>query len=275
MALIYTTIQHAFRKKHGLTINEYTLTDMVYHLSNNAASAVPGWCYMSKIEMAKELDFSKPTVMNLTKKMITKGFIFKHPVTKHLKTTQAWQKVYFTGGKESLPPAQNVPTGGKESLLNDGKESLPNNNNIYNNINNSLISEIKISDVPLDLVEYYTIAFKFQELIIKNLEDRNAPAAIQKQAKFKKWVDPIRLMMKNDKVTKQNLIAAYNYLNSPAADFWQQNILSTTNLRKNISKLLANAHKPSTAPPAEATETWLQKQETKFKAGLAAIQKES
>lgn len=274
MALIYTTIQHPFRKKHGLTINEYTLTDMVYHLSNNTASDVPGWCYMSKIEMAKELDFSKPTVINLTKKMIEKGFIEKHPITRHLRTTAKWQNVYFTNGKESLPQGNLVVDNGKESLPKSGKESLPNNNNIYNNINNLLLSEIKISDVPNELKDYYKISLKFQELIISNLEKRNSPAGVQKKGKFKKWVDPVRLMMSNDGVTKENLIAAYNYLNSPAADFWQKNILSTTNLRKNISKVLAQAHKPIANETEQGKKTWMEKQTDEFNKGLEALNKD-
>ena len=271
MPLIYTTIQHPFRKKHGLTINEYTLVDMVYHLSNNASSDVPGWCFMSKIEMGKELSFSKPTVINLTKKMVEKGFIEKHPITRHLRTTAKWQKVYFTNGKESLPTVKKVVESGKLSLLESGKESLPNNNNIYNNINNSLLSEIKISDVPSELVDYYKISLKFQELIIKNLEKRNSPAGIQKKAKFKKWVDPIRLMLTSDGVSKDNLIAAYNYLNSTNGDFWQKNILSTTNLRKNISKVLAQAHEPIKGVSDGEKSTWMQKQNAEFKKGLSNL----
>ena len=271
MALIYTTIQHPFRKSNDLTINEYTLTDMVYHLSNNSASDVPGWCYMSKVEMAKELDFSKPTVINLTNKMIDKGFIEKHPVTRHLRTTSKWQKVYFTDGKENLPKVNLVDESGKESLPKSGKESLPNNNNIYNNIYNSLISEIKISDVPDELKNYYKIALKFQQLIIKNLEDRKSPAGTQKKAKFKKWVDPIRIMMVSDGVTKEQLITAYNYLNSPAADFYQTNVLSTVSLRKNISKLVSEANKPVKNQSPSESKSWMQKQTDEFNKGLAAL----
>lgn len=275
MGLIYTTIQHNFRKMHSLTINEYTLTDMVYHLSNNVSSSVPGWCYMSKIEMGKELDFSKPTVINLTKKMIDKGFIEKHPVTRHLRTTSKWQKVYFTDGKESLPKGKNVSKIGKESLLESGKESLPNNNNIYNNIYKSLLSEIKISDLPKELQSNFKIAFKFQQLFIKNLEKRNSPAGIQKNAKFKKWVDPIRLMLDNDSVTKEHLIAVYNYLDSPISDFWQKNILSTVSLRKNISRVLAEAHKPIKNETSEGKKTWMQKQNEQFAKGFDDLIKDN
>ena len=242
MALIYTTIQHAFRKKHGLTINQYTLADMVYHLSNNAASDVPGWCYMSKVEMASELDFSKPTVINLTKIMIEKGFIIKHPVTKHLKTSKKWQNVYFTDGKESLPTVNNVGDDGKESLPDDGKESLPNNNNIYNNIHNILLSKIKISDVPQELEFCYKVALKFQDLIKKNLIARNSPVGKVEDAKFKNWVQPVQMMMKYDQVSREMLLSVYDYLKGPDSTFWKPTILSTSSLRNNITQMLAQAN---------------------------------
>ena len=131
--LIYTTIRHNFRRKQGLTCNEYILADMIYHLCNNANSKVMGWCYMSREEMGKQLGLSKQTALTLIKKLIVKGFIEKDEGTKFLRTTKNWDAVYFS--EDGLPPVKKVYQGGKESLPDSGKESLPYNYNLDNNNN--------------------------------------------------------------------------------------------------------------------------------------------
>ncbi len=104
MALTFTTIQHAFRKSHGLSMNEYTLCDMIYHLSTKPSTSVPGWCYMTKASMGKELGVTKQAVLNMLDRLISGGFLIKNDETKFLQTTEKWQEVYdFNDGKESLP----------------------------------------------------------------------------------------------------------------------------------------------------------------------------
>lgn len=141
MSLKFTTIQHDFRKSHLLTCNEYVLADMVYFLSTNPQSKVPGWAYKSRTSMADDLGISKQTILNLLKSLEEKGLIEKNPVSAFLRTTAEWNKVYFTTGKESLPPVQKSgkESGltGKESLPHAGKESLPYNNSLDNNNDNN------------------------------------------------------------------------------------------------------------------------------------------
>lgn len=110
--------------------------------------------------------------------------------------------------------------------------------NKVNNINNSLLSEIKISDVEISQVIYFEIALAFQKLFIKNLKEKNAPAANQEKAKYKAYVDPIRLMMTVDKVTKEQITKVYKYLGSIEGEFWKSNILSTSKLREKFQQLL-------------------------------------
>jgi hypothetical protein len=137
--LQYTTIQHAFRKHYGLTLNEYILADMIYHLSHPAKSSIAGWCYMTKERMAEEIGLSKVSVMTLLKKLIEMGFIIKDEDTKFLQTTAKWNAVYdLTIGKETLPILV-------KKVYRGGKETLPNN---YNNNNDNLVikkKEIKIN----------------------------------------------------------------------------------------------------------------------------------
>lgn len=128
--------------------------------------------------------------------------------------------------------AEEQPRNTTNTLKQDNKD------NKDNNINNSLLSEIKISDVEISQVIYFEIALAYQKLFIKNLKEKNAPAANQEKAKYKAYVDPIRLMMTVDKVTKEQLTKVYKYLGSIEGEFWKSNILSTSKLREKFQQLL-------------------------------------
>ena len=128
--------------------------------------------------------------------------------------------------------AEEQPRNTTNTLKQDNKD------NKDNNINNSLLSEIKISDVEISQVIYFEIALAFQNLFIKNLKEKNAPAANQEKAKYKAYVDPIRLMMTVDKVTKEQITKVYKYLGSIEGEFWKSNILSTSKLREKFQQLL-------------------------------------
>lgn len=119
-------------------------------------------------------------------------------------------------------------------------------------LNNSLLSEIKISDDKIffiinnqeietdqNALEYFTIAEKFRNLFIKNLKEKGSPFVHQEKATFKNYVSPIRLMIENKEATIAQLREAYSFLNSVDGEFWKSNILSTTALRKQISTLIA------------------------------------
>jgi hypothetical protein len=110
-----------------------------------------------------------------------------------------------------------------------------------NDINKKILSEIEISDVPVDLQLYFNIAKNFQNLFIKNLTEKNAPTINQAKATFKNYVDPIRLAITNNECTINDLRDVWEYLDSPQNEFWKNNILSTATLRKQIVKLIMSA----------------------------------
>ncbi len=125
-------------------------------------------------------------------------------------------------------------------------------------LNNSLLSEIKISDckgffivqenniqITKNELEHFTTARSFQELFIKNLKEKSSPFSQQQNAKFKNYVNPIRIMIEKEEATIQQLREAYKYLDSQEGDFWKSNILGTDSLRKQLPKLLA---KKNTSP---------------------------
>ena len=131
--LTYTNIQHVFRKINGLSCNEYVLCDMIYFLSTNPKNTAGGWCYSKRETLADDLGLTKQGVLKMIDKLIEKGFIIKHDVTKFLRTTERWNAVYF----ENEPSVNKVYPTSEKSLPNDGKQSLPINNNNTNNKTNS------------------------------------------------------------------------------------------------------------------------------------------
>lgn len=146
-------------------------------------------------------------------------------------------------------------------IQNDTDKSKSKSKEIDINIilNKSLLSEIKISDnkkffifndlsleVNEEQIGYFKSAIAFQKLIIKNLKEKHSPTTQIENAKYKTFVDPIRLMFEKDRITKPQLLEAYNYLNSPEGEFWKSNILSTVKLREKLPVLLAKKNTKTT-----------------------------
>lgn len=109
----------------------------------------------------------------------------------------------------------------------------------------TLLTEIEISDLEDFEFEYFEISKAFQNLFIKNLEEKEAPSEKVKKAKFKQFTNPIRLMMQKDKITKDQLTQVFKFLGSPEGDFWKPIILSTEKLRKNFNQLILKSKTPN------------------------------
>jgi hypothetical protein len=138
----------------------------------------------------------------------------------------------------------NANKGGMQGGMHGGSIQLKEEEEeeVYN-INNKLLSEIEISDVEVSLQNYFIIAKNFQELFIRNLTEKSISTVTQKNAKFKNYVTPIRLMIENNECTLQDLRDVWSYLSSPKSEFWKKNILSTTKLREQIVKLIFETKK--------------------------------
>jgi len=141
----------------------------------------------------------------------------------------------------SVESVEQVPTNPTDSV----NVSVSVNDNVSVNdillkkeTKKSLLSEIKISDLEINEIQYFEIALAYQKLFIKNLKEKNAPAANQEKATYKNYVTPIRLMMSSDGVTKEQLTLVYKYLGSVEGEFWKSNILSTSKLREKFQQLL-------------------------------------
>jgi hypothetical protein len=107
---------------------------------------------------------------------------------------------------------------------------------------NILLSEVKTSDLVDLEITYFEIAKAFKELFIKNISENGGSNQNQKNAKYKNYTDPIRLMMEKDGVTRDQIIKVWKFLGSQEGDFWKSNILSTQKLREKFSQLIIKAN---------------------------------
>ena len=123
MSQFYTTIIHPLRKQFKLSCNEYCVLDTIMRMQNNEAN----WCYMSRETMAKDLDLSKQSIINIIKKLIEAGLVQQNTITKHLRVSALFQSNIndyknFTDGIKTLPEES-------KNFTETGKKTLPNNNN--------------------------------------------------------------------------------------------------------------------------------------------------
>jgi len=161
------------------------------------------------------------------------------------------RKVSLPDEKASPPIAKIAVDVNVNDNVNDNVNVTVNEKEKLKILNSFLLSEIKISNDSnflnfgnhiVSISEKEKVNFKtaiwFQKLFIKNLKEKNSPTATQEKAKYKNYVDPIRLMFEVDKVTQEQIKQAYEFLNSIEGEFWKQQILSTSKLREKIPQLL-------------------------------------
>ncbi len=114
--LNYTVINHTARIKFDLSMNEYAVADLIYHLSGHPDSAYSGWCYASKNTMEDMLGIAKRNILKIIERLTEKKLIEKHPITKHLKTTKRWyNNVIMKTGDESSPAVTKDHQAGDET----------------------------------------------------------------------------------------------------------------------------------------------------------------
>jgi hypothetical protein len=110
---------------------------------------------------------------------------------------------------------------------------LPDNNKNVKNVkkerSNILLSQVDKSTLDETTFQYFEIAFSFWKLVSKNIADSGIKNTSVESAKFCTWVDPIRLLIENDKKTIEQIRKVYKFLNSD--EFWGKQILSTAKLR--------------------------------------------
>ena len=121
--------------------------------------------------------------------------------------------------------------------------------------------------VQTSLDDYEKIAVAFWNLIDANLKKNGINSTDISKAKYKGWVDPIRLAITNDGRTKSELTSIYKFLEKeiPGEDgfSWNTVIRSTAKLREKFESLLLAAKKPKRSsrsiiptPPTRIEPGW-------------------
>ena len=132
--LKYININNIARKELDITYLEYVICDMVYHLSNNPKSHIPGWCNMSRNTMAEETGLSRSGVIKALRRLEEKSLLKKNK-DNYLKTTTKWfetvvYKVHPPHVQSTPPPMYKVHTISNKEDINIDKEereeALPN-----------------------------------------------------------------------------------------------------------------------------------------------------
>lgn len=90
--IIYTLINHPARRALGISEAEYCLLDLVYKYSTNPNGLVKGWCYASKLEIAREREMSESGVYKMVRRLQALALLQSQPQTGYLRTTQKWYK---------------------------------------------------------------------------------------------------------------------------------------------------------------------------------------
>jgi len=226
----YTVILHKPRRNMKLSVNEYVLADVIYHLSNNPENRQDGWCYASLQTKSDMLDLTKRTILNIQERLIIKGFIEKNE-RGFTRTTKKWYKntILPVGEESSLlvndPNLDEETSQSDEDFSKTGEESSH-----YNNINEKNNNSKNVQYLPL--------AERLKEYIMTN-----NPREIITTANVMGWCNDFRLIIEKDKRPVNELNCVMQF--SQNDDFWKFNILSAGTLREKYARLYAKMTKKS------------------------------
>lgn len=106
------------------------------------------------------------------------------------------------------------------------KESIKNEKEIKN----ILLSQVDESTLDHTELQYYNIAVSFWKLVKSSLKELNISGTEIEKAKYKTWVDPIRMLIETDKRTVDEFREIFVFLQKD--EFWKEQIRSTAKLRK-------------------------------------------
>ena len=222
-ALYFFAIEHCnrlgWKEKFGLptTMAKEAIGVRSYNTYINALSDLVDWGFLILIEKSKNQYSSNIIALSKFNKALDKAL--DKALIKH-------------GTKQSESTHQSIDSIDKQ----------------YNNItiNKKRLSEVDTSDVPKNHIEYFELAKwchkKFREVV----RTANGSTKTIDNAKYKAWVDPIRLMMETDKITRGQIAEAVCFV--VESSFWKGNIQSTSKLRDKFNTLIIQATEQKNNP---------------------------
>lgn len=162
---MYTVIIHPLRKTLKLSMNEFAVLESIRSLSNNIEYS--GWCVISRENLSKALDLSKPTIVKIYDTLDKKGLIVKNklgharPVDWYIRLFNPDSEINIQIAKEhDVLSAVKKLTTGKETLpgrlnffTDTGKETLPYNTK-DNTSNNTKDKVERIKEFKLEVLKF-------------------------------------------------------------------------------------------------------------------------
>jgi len=146
------------------------------------------------------------------------------------------------GQKGGRPKNPKKPTGFSNNPTNPQKGvsvSVSVNDSVSVINKNSLISEIKISDVEEKNKKYFKIATEFYKMLRTRIIEIDGNVKRFDKKKAKVWLDAFRLMTESDGIDQKQFARVYKFLQTDT--FWIPNIQSPEKLRQQMSQLAAKS----------------------------------
>lgn len=181
------------------------------------------------------LDFTEPILTGVSKTVWT---LIKPQIDANIRR--------YNNGKQPKNKQEISETEAKQEQKVSKTEAnvnvnVNNNLNLNNNqnINNCLMSEIIISDVPQEQIDFYNVANAFYQLFKQNAIDLEVRWSHLEKTTYKKCVTPIRLLATNDNRTRDEMLLVFDLLKKDL--FWKQQIQTTEKLREKFDQLITKA----------------------------------
>jgi hypothetical protein len=189
--MIYNTIHHDIRTKHGLSLLDYCLLESIYHLSTSSKQTYKTWCNASKSSFSYLA--SKRTIGTRFEHLESKGWLEFKDDKRYLKKTtkKYYQEVYSYAlgvkklhGEEIALVKELHPTGEEVApqvvkKLHGGGEEVAPNNNIDNKKDNDIDRESKKALTQ----ENKNLLDQIKNLTAANLELKNKSEAQKEEPK--------------------------------------------------------------------------------------------
>lgn len=167
----YIAIDLLALKENKLSLEEWTLLENIYFMSNNNI----GYCFASKETLRDIIQVSNGQIYKIITKLIENGFIVKNKQTGFLKVTQKWikissgdtlQKMENMSPKNGKAPLQKMETK-KDNIKKENKEDFSSSNQAENN---STEKEI----LPVDIINFYKKNITDENGKVKEIKSMNA-----------------------------------------------------------------------------------------------------
>lgn len=183
------------------------------------------------------LDFIEPELKGVSKTVWT---LIKPQIDANIRRYKNGQQPKTKQEKSETEAKQKQKVSKTEANVNDNVNvNLNENLNVNKKLNNYLMSEIEISNVPQEEIDYFNVALAFYQLFQNNAKELSVRWSHLEKTKYKDCVNSIRLLSEVDNRTRDEMLLVFDLLKKDL--FWKQNIQTTKKLREKFDQLVTKA----------------------------------